>query len=206
MEIGICLLIGYLLGSLSPAALLSKLKNIDLRENGTKNLGASNTLLVMGRASGALVMVLDILKAWLASKIARALFPQLCAAGLIAGLGAVLGHVFPYYMRFQGGKGLAAFGGMVLAFDPAVFLILLLLGLVLILVVNYSFVMPMSAAALFPVFVAVKTKSWVETLAAGAASLLVIIKHWSNIGRARRGEEIKIRDVIRTKIFCRAGD
>lgn len=201
MEIIICLLLGYLVGSLNPAALLAKLKNVNLRESGTKNLGASNTLLVMGKGYGALVMVLDILKAVFSAKIAKILLPQLAIAGLVAGLGAVIGHIFPFYMHFQGGKGLAAFGGMVLAFDPLMFLALLLLGLVLMLMVNYSFVVPMSAAALFPVLVAVKTKSLCATLTAAAASLLVIVKHWSNIGKAKRGEETKVRDVIRTKIF-----
>lgn len=192
------------MGCVNPAALLAKRKNVDLREKGTKNLGASNVLLVMGKGYGALVMVLDILKAWLASKMAKWLFPQLCIAGLIAGLGAVLGHVFPVHMHFQGGKGLAAFGGMALAFEPLLFLGLLLLGLVLMLIVNYSFVMPMSAALLFPVAVAVKTRRVADTLVAAAASVLVIVKHWSNIGKARRGEETRIRDVIRSKIFSKA--
>lgn len=203
MKIVICLLLGYLLGSLNPAALLAKLKKVNLRESGTKNLGASNTLLVMGKGYGAIVMVLDILKAFLSAKIANILLPELAIAGLVAGLGAVIGHVFPFYMHFQGGKGLASFGGMVMAFDPLMFLTLLILGLILMLVVNYSFVMPMTAAALFPIFVALKTKSISATLIAGIASVFVIVKHWSNIGKAKRGEETKIRDVVKTKIFAK---
>ena len=96
MELLSSAVIGYGLGCLSPAALISKLKNIDLRTKGTKNLGGSNTMLVIGRAWGILVMLLDILKAYFAVKIAKWLFPQVTIAQLVAGLFAVIGHVFPF--------------------------------------------------------------------------------------------------------------
>lgn len=203
MKIFICLLIGYLLGSVNPAALLSKLKKKNLREMGTHNLGASNTMLVLGKGYGALVMTFDILKAWSASKIARLLFPQMMLAGLLAGLGAVLGHIFPFYMHFDGGKGLAAFGGMALAYDPVLFLALLLLGILLMLLVNASYVVPMSAAPLFVLAVALQTKSLAATLIAAAAGTLIIVKHWSNIGKAKQGNELDIRKFISQSIFHR---
>lgn len=197
------LLIGYLLGSLSPAALLSKLKHTDLKSVGTKNLGASNAMLIFGKGSGAFVMLVDILKAYLASRIAGALFPKLALAGLIAGLGAVIGHVFPFYMHFRGGKGLAAFGGMILAFDGWMFLLLLTLGIVLMVIVNYSVAMPMSAAVLFPILALVKTRSLGAFLVCAAASVLVIVKHWSNIEKGKSGRDINIREFIREKAFNR---
>lgn len=102
MEIGICIIMGYLIGTLSPAALFAKLKNANLRENGTGNLGATNALLVMGRVYGVLVMVLDILKAFIAFRLAAKLFPAIKVAGMIAGLAAIIGHIFPFYMNFKG--------------------------------------------------------------------------------------------------------
>lgn len=197
-----CIVLGYLLGSLNPAALLGKLKRKNLRETGTGNLGASNTMLVLGKKYGAFVMIFDILKAWTSSKVARLLFPQMAIAGLLAGLGAVLGHIFPFYLHFAGGKGLAAFGGMALAYDPVVFLALLTLGLLLMLLVNASYVMPMSVAPLFVMIVALQTRSLSATLVAAAAAVLIIVKHWSNIGKAKQGHEIDIRGLLK-KTFSR---
>ena len=203
MEIAFSLIIGYLLGSLNPAALLSKLKNINFREQGTRNLGASNTLLILGKKYGALVMLFDIIKAVIAANLAKWLFPKLALASLLAGCAAVVGHIFPFYLGFRGGKGLAAFGGLVLAYDPAMFLFLLVLGIVLMLIVNYSFILPMSAAFLFPFLALYKSQQVEVFLLTLAASVLVIIKHWSNIGKARRGEEMKIREFIKEKLFVK---
>lgn len=200
----ICLLIGYLMGSVNPAALISKIKKEDLREKGTGNLGASNTMLVFGKKLGVFVMVFDIAKAWCASKLAQWLFPQLRLAVLIAGLGAVLGHVFPFYMHFSGGKGLAAFGGMVLAYSPWMFLCLLLLGGVLMLVVNYSAVMPLSAGVLFPVLTLLLTRDPGAFAVALAAGVLIIVKHAGNLVKGRNGKDIDIRQFIREEIFHRS--
>lgn len=204
MEIVVCLLVGYLLGCLHPAALLSKLKHIDLKKVGTKNLGASNALIVLGKGSGAFVMIFDILKAVMAAKIVKWLFPKLLIAGLLAGLGAIIGHVFPFYLHFDGGKGLAAFGGMVLAYKPALFALLLSLGVTLMLLVNYSFVVPMSAAILFPILVWLESGSVTEVLICACAGAIVIVKHWSNIGKALRGEDLKIRELIKNKLVVKS--
>lgn len=204
MEITVCLVIGYLLGSLNPAALLSKWKHTNLREQGTRNLGASNATIVLGKKYGALVMVLDIFKAFLAAKAAKWLFPKLFVAGLLAGLGAVIGHIFPFYMNFKGGKGLAAFGGLALAHSPWMFLILLTLGVVLMIVVNHSYVMPMSVAVLLPIMVLIQTQRLDAFLICVAAGILIIVKHWSNIGKAKRGEEFLIRNFIKEKLLTKS--
>lgn len=197
MDIVLTILIGYLLGTLSPSALLAKIKQLDLRNQGTQNLGASNTMLVMGKKYGALVMLFDIFKGFIASKLAKLLFPQLAAAQLLAGFSAVVGHIFPFYLEFKGGKGLAAFGGMVLAYDPLVFLFLLTLGIVLMLLTNASVAMPLSAGALFPVFSLIRSQSLTVFFLTAAAGILIVIKHWSNIGKARRGEDVNIRSFVK---------
>lgn len=200
----LCLLIGYLMGSVNPAALISKVKKENLREKGTGNLGASNTMLVFGKKLGALVMVFDIAKAWCASKLAQWLFPQVRLAVLIAGLGAVLGHIFPFYMHFSGGKGLASFGGMVLAYSPGMFLCLLLLGGVLMLAVNYSAAMPLSAGVLFPVLTLLLSRDPGAFAVALAAGVLIIVKHAGNLVKGRNGEDIDIRRFIKEEIFHRS--
>jgi glycerol-3-phosphate acyltransferase PlsY len=197
MNYFLSLLLGYGLGSLSPAALLSKLKQQDLRKQGTHNLGASNTMLVMGKKWGALVMLFDIFKGFFSVKLAKCLFPQLFAAELVAGLGAVLGHIFPFYLGFRGGKGLAAFGGLVLGYDPVLFCILLILGLVLMLIFNCSVAMPMSAAPLFAIVSGIRSQSLVVFCLTALSSILIIVKHWSNIEKGRSGKDLNIREFVR---------
>ena len=201
MKTIISLAIGYLLGSLNPAELIANIKKQDLRKQGTGNLGASNTMLVFGKALGALVMLFDIAKAYVSYKLALRLFPQARLAGLAAGLGAVTGHVYPFYLNFKGGKGLAAFGGMVLAYDPWIFLVLLIFGIILMIIFNYSAVLPMSAGILFPLLAAIRSKDLGVFLLALAASVLIMVKHASNVAKGRSGKDIDIRRFIRENIF-----
>lgn len=197
MEILICILIGYGLGCINPAAMVSAVKKINLRTQGTGNLGASNTMLVIGRKWGIAVMLLDIFKGAAAVLIARALYPRLALLKIVAGLSAVVGHVFPFYMGFKGGKGLAAFGGLVLAYDPLIFLILLVIGLTAMFIANYSVAMPMSAGVLFPILVLLRGGGWAAAGLCAAASAIIIAKHWSNIDKARTGKDVRIRSFFR---------
>lgn len=204
MNIFASMILGYLLGCISPAALFGKLKKQNLRKKGTGNLGATNAMLVLGRGYGAAVMLFDIIKAFVAVRLAARLFPQLALAGLISGSAAVVGHIFPFYLKFKGGKGLAAYGGMILGLDPLLFCVLLLITLTLMFIVNYSVAMPMSAAVLFPVFYALRNGRTVGTLLATAISVLIIVKHFSNIGKAWRGEDNKVREFVRERLFRKA--
>lgn len=201
MEIILCLLLGYLLGCLNPAALMGKLKNIDLRQVGTRNLGASNVLLCIGKASGFIVMALDIAKGYFSVKLAKALFPLLSVAGLVAGIGAILGHVFPFYLQFRGGKGLAAYAGLVLAYDPWIFLILLIICVAAVLIVNYAYAMPMTGGFLFPVLAWLRSRSLVVLALSAVSGALIVVKHWSNIARAHSGGEKPIRQFLREDFF-----
>jgi len=146
MGIILCVIMGYLVGSISPAAWISRMKNKNLKTHGTGNLGATNTMIVFGKIYGIFVMIFDIAKAYVTVKLAQVLLPLVPLAGMIAGSSVVVGHIYPFYLKFKGGKGLAAFGGLILAMDPFVFLCLLLIGIILMLVVNYAVALPLSAA------------------------------------------------------------
>ena len=196
-SIVLCCLFGYLLGSLSPSAFISKIKHKNLKEHGTGNLGASNALLVFGKMYGVVVMLFDIAKAITAVKLATHLFPSISFAGILAGNAAVFGHVFPFYLKFKGGKGLAPFGGLVLASDPTLFCVLLIICGSLMLIANYSAAMPISASILFPVLYGLKKWSLISAVAVLPASILIAIKHFSNLGKGKRGEDIKIRQFIK---------
>ena len=192
---------GYLLGCFNPAALVSKVTKVNLKEVGTKNLGATNTALTLGRKAGYFVLFFDMFKSYFSYKLAKSLFPQLVVSGLIAGLGAILGHCFPVFLHFQGGKGLASFGGLVLAHDPVQFLILLTVGAFFALILNYGVYLVMSAATLFPILSSFRSGDPRVFLAAALAGSLVIVMHWGNLRRAISGEEpVRTRSGLK-KIF-----
>ena len=205
MEYAISIIIGYLLGSISPAALFSRIKKINLRKTGTKNLGATNAALTLGKKFGAIIMLFDIAKGAASVIIAKLIFREIAMlAGLLAGSAAVLGHMFPFYLKFCGGKGLAAYGGMILAFDPLIFLILLTLGLICAFVFNHGVALTVSAATLFPVMTALRNlhSPHLAPLAIIAAiiSVLLIVRHWGNICRAATKKEMTTQEFIR-RIF-----
>lgn len=119
----VCLAIGYVFGLFQTAYIYGKIKGIDIREHGSGNAGTTNTLRVLGKKAGAIVLLCDILKTGLAMILVRALFRdkypemlQLLAA--YAGLGAILGHNFPCYLKFKGGKGIACTAGLIIFFHP----------------------------------------------------------------------------------------
>ncbi len=203
LEILCCLLMGYLLGCLNPATLIAKTKQKNIREMGTGNPGATNVLLNFGKAYGALVMVLDIAKSFGAFCLAQLLFPELLLAGYLAGCAAVVGHIFPFYLGFKGGKGLAPFGGFVLASDPLLFLFLLVTGVILMLVVNYSVVLPYYAGAVFPFAMGILKRSMPIFFLCAAASTLILGKHAGNIKKAMNGTDNKVREYVTTKLFTK---
>ena len=142
-----------------------------------------------------------MLKSIVSYRIARALFPHLRLAGLIAGLGVLLGHCFPFNMGFVGGKGLASFGGLVFAHDPLQFAILLTLGIIMALILNYGVYLAVTATALFPFLSYLRSGSLHVFLTTATASGIVLALHFGNLRRAITGEDpIHTRDGFR-KIF-----
>ena len=113
-----CLLIGYFLGSISVAYIVGKVRGIDLRDYGSGNAGTTNTLRVLGRRAGAIVLAGDLLKCFVAMIICWLIFknqyPEMkYLVRIYAAAGAILGHDYPFYLKFHGGKGVACFVGMV---------------------------------------------------------------------------------------------
>lgn len=188
MKYAVFIILSYLVGSLNPAALISKIKNVNLREHGSGNIGGLNTMLVLGKGYGALVMIFDIAKSFVAFKLAQHLFPEISFAGILASLAVMIGHIFPVYMHFKGGKGLAAFGGLVLAYDYRMFLPLLFIAGVLMLITNKGVALIISAAVLFPVLVWLTNSDISQCLTATGAALLVIAANLSVAKRSFKGE------------------
>lgn len=121
---GICLVVGYLFGMIQTAYLYGRMKGIDIREHGSGNAGTTNTLRVLGKKAGLIVFLGDLAKTIIpvltVGFIIRAYLPEyedyVFLLRLYTGFGAILGHNFPFYLGFKGGKGIAATGGMILGF------------------------------------------------------------------------------------------
>ena len=203
MNVLLCILLGYLLGSLNPAALIGKIKRFNLRKHGTGNLGATNVLLNFGKGFAAVVMLFDIFKGFAAFHLAAIFCGEIEIAPYLAGAAALLGHVFPFYLHFKGGKGLASFGGFVLAVDPKVFCFLLVTGVIAMLVVNYSVALPYFAGIAFPVFMWILKKNLPVIAVCTSVSGLILYKHKGNLKKAMDGTDNKIREYVATKLFVK---
>lgn len=119
----VCVIIGYIFGLFQTSYIYGKLHGIDIKEHGSGNAGTTNTLRVLGKKAGAIVLFGDIMKTGLAMVLVRILFKEKYAdilplLSLYAGAGAILGHDFPFYLHFKGGKGIACTAGLIIFFHP----------------------------------------------------------------------------------------
>ena len=184
--------IAYLLGSISFGMIVAKLKGgPNLREVGSKNTGATNVLRVMGVKTGLIVFVLDILKALIACIIGR------CWMGLngamVAGIAVVLGHNWPCFFQFKGGKGVASTLAVMLMTFPIPACICYVVAIVLIATTKYVSLGSITLAALFAVMViATNWANWLVIVWVIAISGLLIWRHHANIGRLLKGTENKL--------------
>ena len=124
------------------------------------------------------------------------MFQELPLAGLVSGTAAVLGHNYPFYIGFKGGKGLASFGGFILALSPIMFLCMLTGCVAIAFILNYGCMLALSAAALFPIIVGISYGSFPAFLVAAVCGTNVFLKHTQNLKRVKNGEETKFRTFI----------
>jgi len=187
----IALVAAYLLGSIPFAYLAGRLHGVDLRSVGSGNLGATNVFRTLGRTVGVVVMVLDIAKG-----AAAVLLAQWLVGGswwpIAAGALAILGHVFPVWTGFKGGKGVATGAGALIGLVPLASAALIVLWVLLVLITRYvsvaSIVCALAAAPLAWVFGA----PWSYVAFIALAGLFVIVKHAENIKRLLAGTENRI--------------
>jgi acyl phosphate:glycerol-3-phosphate acyltransferase len=196
---------GYLLGSISTAVWAGKLfHGIDVREHGSGNAGATNVIRVLGWATGIPVMLIDVGKGWLSASLP--VFLHLADKGsnalislqIIAGVAAILGHLFPVFTGFKGGKGVGTTVGILLALHPLLTLSCLGVFLAMFFITGIVSVASMSFGLAFPIFLFTlfHTDSIVFKIFSILIGVGLIITHRENIGRLFRGEEKKL---IRSK-------
>jgi len=193
------ILIGYLLGCSNLAFFISNAKGVDIRAHGSANLGTANATITLGLRVGVLVGIHDIGKAALAVMLAELLFPALSNAGAVAGVACVLGHIFPFYLKFKGGKGLASFLGMTLALNWKFALIMLVMVAVVMLVTDYLVLGTVSAAVIVPLYSGIAEQSLSLALILCIASVVILIKHRDNYTRILSGTEIGLRRTLTKK-------
>lgn len=190
------LLIGYLLGCSNMAVYLAAFRGIDLRAGGSGNPGASNAMILMGWKAGILVGLHDIGKAVAAVILCKVLFPACPLAGVLAGVACVLGHMFPFYLKFHGGKGFASYIGMALALNWKCALCIMLAVLIITLVTDYIVLGTMTTVVSFPIYTAI-TESYLAALFLSLLSLIIIYKHRRNLVHIYNGTEIGLRSAHR---------
>ena len=175
-------------------------RGFDIRSEGTKNAGASNAAVTMGFKFGALVCLADMFKAVLAVVIARRLFPNLLYVAQIAGVACIVGHVFPFWLRFRGGKGFASALGMALALDWRLFVGLIPLVLLVCVLTNYLVLATASVCVALPIHSFFMTHDIVASLILAVASVLILSKHRENYKRVFNGTEPKVSAILK-KLF-----
>jgi glycerol-3-phosphate acyltransferase PlsY len=195
------IIIAYLIGSIPTALWVSKyFFNIDIRDYGSGNSGATNTYRVLGAKWGTFVMVVDMIKAIVAVKLAFFLpysFESdiyMVNMQLGLGLAAVVGHIFPIWAEFRGGKGVATLFGMVLGIQPNVALCCVGVFILVLFLTRWVSLSSILASIAFPVFILVifNEPEKLYRVFAITVALLVLLTHQKNIGRLIRGSESKV--------------
>jgi glycerol-3-phosphate acyltransferase PlsY len=199
----------YLLGSIPSAVWIGKrFHNIDVREHGSGNAGTTNTIRVLGWTTGIPVLLIDIAKGWLAAMLPVFLHLATPASALMtnlqlfAGIIAIMGHIFPVFAGFRGGKGVATVFGVFLAVQPLLTICVMAVFLVVFFITGIVSVSSMSAGVSFPVllFVFFDTPSVLFKIFAVIVGAALLVTHRENIRRIWKGEEKKLLKFGRKKV------
>ena len=188
--------LGYLLGCSNMALYLSKCNGVDVRKGGSGNLGASNVTMQLGWGAGVLTAVHDIGKAVLSVVLVRILFPGVEHAGVLAGAASVLGHMFPFYLKFRGGKGFASYLGMILALNWKFALVILILVAAVTMITDYIVAGTTLTVLASPVYMGI-TGGWIVALILSVATAVILYRHRMNYVRMYKGTEPGLRGAVR---------
>ncbi|MCX7773748.1 MAG: glycerol-3-phosphate 1-O-acyltransferase PlsY [Clostridia bacterium] len=189
--------IGYLLGSINTSLVVGKLfYRTDVRDHGSGNAGATNTLRTLGKGAAIAVVVGDLLKGIIACLIGRylagELMPGVYAGEYLAGMFAVLGHNWPIYFGFKGGKGVMTSFAVVLMFSPLAALLCLAGFVIIVAITKYVSLGSIVCAVLFPIIALVLGEPLMLVLVGAFLALLIVVRHMANIQRLLNGTEKKL--------------
>ena len=185
----------YLIGSIPTAYLVVKwLKRVDVRTIGSGNVGATNVTRVAGMWAGLVVFLIDVAKGLLAVLVIAPwlVHPLTPTIQLACGLLAVIGHTFPVFLNFQGGKGVATTVGVLLGTMPIVAAVCLLVWAGCVVIWRYVSVGSLAAAVTLPIAQVVTHRELPDVLLGSTLALLIVVRHRTNIGRLVQGREHKV--------------
>lgn len=197
------LILSYILGSIPNALIISKsCKGIDIREYGSKNMGATNVLRVLGFKYAIIVFLLDALKGGLVILLFKvgifSLDKYYHIPLLTYGLFAVIGHLFPIFAKFKGGKGVACSAGIICSYSPVIAIPTLLVFLIVVLITKYvslGSIIAVTSAFIFSIVIPLILNTeidWILSIVCFVVFTIFIITHRQNIKRLLKGEESKI--------------
>jgi len=190
-----CCIAGYLLGSLNSSLIVGKLYGVDVRQHGSGNAGATNTLRTLGKKAAILVTLGDVLKGIVAC-ILGWFFTRNIAGGeyglMATGMGAILGHNWPLYFKFKGGKGVLTSFAVVIMLDIKVSIVLLLFFVIVVAISRFISLGSIASAGVFPIVAFIHKPHDMAYIAfALMFGILVIARHKMNISRILNGSESK---------------
>lgn len=201
MIYGITFLLSYLLGSISFARITAKLASgVDLTKVNSKNPGTSNVALTLGMKYAVIVGLFDILKGTIPVVVMRILYPDNDILWFVAGFSSVLGHIYPIYNKFKGGKGTATFGGVVMGISPLFSLLMAVLFTITLLTTKYMAIATLLVIVTYPlVYLFIYDFHYVSIILVSLYSIVSFIKHVPNFMRIIRKEELKLDAVKKDK-------
>ncbi|MGN0505521.1 MAG: glycerol-3-phosphate 1-O-acyltransferase PlsY [Lachnospiraceae bacterium] len=196
-----CLVLGYACGCISSGYIVGKVCKVDVRQHGSGNLGATNVMRTLGVGAGAITLLCDLAKCMIPLLLVRyVLFQEFAAFSyesqllvLYTALGAVLGHNFPFYLKFHGGKGITCMGAVMLMFDWRLALFGIVTFVLIVAVTRYVSVASLFEATLFPIWVALMCESDLHMILVTCIfTISAFYTHRANIKRLINGNENKL--------------
>ncbi|WP_317368187.1 glycerol-3-phosphate 1-O-acyltransferase PlsY [uncultured Tyzzerella sp.] len=199
MERILSFIIGYFIGCIQSAFIVGKLiAKIDIREHGSGNAGMTNVTRVLGAKAGIFVFVFDILKGLIAFNLCNFIFGgslflsgDSVLYGVYAGFGAIIGHDFPFYLKFKGGKGVATTLGFLLFVNPVIAIITYVIGFIVAFITKYISLSSLVMTLIFVIFMVISKMPFEEIFIMAIVTALCYYQHRENIKRLIKGEERK---------------
>lgn len=198
----LCLCFGYIFGCFSTGYFIGKINKVDIRNYGSGNAGTTNALRTLGAKAGVITLLGDVIKSIIPILIIRFFIfkdaDHVQLFGLYTGLGVVLGHNYPVWLNFKGGKGIAATSGAMVAFDPIIIPIGLPIFILAIVITKYVSVGSLLVAIMFPILVSFRYPGDIHMLIIALLyTILAFLKHRLNIQRLLNGTELKFGQKVK---------
>lgn len=201
MDYIIVALVSYLIGSINLSILLTKqIQGVDIRDVNSHSAGASNTTLTLGFKYGVVVFLFDVLKGFIPVFVVKLLYPDQDILWFLAGFMAMIGHTFPVYYHFKGGKGTSAYLGVVLAAFPLLGLILFVLLVGMAYLSNYVVIGTLFLILPPPIYMIITGEyHWISIALLSTFVLINLFKHSNNFVALFKGEEVGVRAGLNSK-------